>query len=972
MIHVKGAREHNLKNIDVTIPRGKLVVFTGVSGSGKSSLAFDTIYAEGQRRYVESLSAYSRQFLGLMDKPDVDSIDGLSPAISIDQKGTSHNPRSTVGTITEMYDYLRLLYARAGHPHCSQCEREISRQSPQQIADAIIAMGEKAAESGKRLWILSPIVRDRKGEFSHLFGDLSRQGYSIVRVDGVVKNLADDFMLLRTNKHTIDVVVDRLVVQRTVSASLRQRILESVETALRQSSGLVVVSEVRDPSFTMPEYPSDMHDHLFSERFACPACGIALAEIEPRIFSFNSPHGACPTCTGIGTLQEIDPELVFNPNLTLAEGGILPWNRLSSRETWFARLLSTVAQEHGFSVRVPIGTLNREVHALLLSGTGDHVYRILGENRFGRTIHYDTTFEGIIPNLTKRYSQTESAYMRREIERYMSIRTCPSCKGARLKPESLSITVNGSTIAHVSSLPIQEIKGWVDVLEQESSLVLSARERIIARPILREIATRISFLLDVGLDYLTLDRTAATLAGGEMQRIRLASQIGTGLTGVLYVLDEPSIGLHQKDNDRLITTLKKLKDLGNSVIVVEHDKEVMQRADWIIDFGPRAGDHGGTIVFAGPPAALANHRASLTGKYLSGVKVVRPKKLTAGLRYTRQQTDGRQCYLTVKGAGEHNLKGIDVAFPLGKLIAVTGVSGSGKSTLIHDILYRALQQRFGVRKEKPGTHQALTGAEYIDKVIMIDQSPIGRTPRSNPATYTGLFTPVRELFARAQLSRMRGYGPGRFSFNVKGGRCEACEGEGQIKIEMQFLSDVYVTCEVCDGTRYNREALEVTVKDKSIAQILAMPVETALSFFGGIPAIFEKLTVLSEVGLEYIKLGQPAPTLSGGEAQRIKLAAELSRRATGHTLYLLDEPTTGLHFADIERLLSVLRRLTDMGNTVIIIEHNLDVIRNTDWVIDLGPEGGSRGGMIVGQGTPAEIAKNAYSYTGQYLARLVS
>ncbi len=969
-IEIKGAREHNLKNIDVSIPRGKLVVFTGVSGSGKSSLAFDTIYAEGQRRYVESLSAYARQFLGLMDKPDVDSIDGLSPAISIDQKSTSHNPRSTVGTITETYDYLRLLFARVGHPHCSQCGREIARQTPQHIADTVLEMGKGTSGAGTRFWILSPVVRDRRGEFSQLFQDLSRQGHSTVRVDGVVRNLDDDFVLLRTNRHSIDVVVDRLIVGRDAPASLSQRIVESVETALRLSSGLVIVSEIRDSSFTMPEIPTDMHDHLFSERFACPVCSITLAEIEPRIFSFNSPHGACPTCTGIGTLQEVDPELVFNPKLTLAEGGILPWSRLSSTETWSTRLLSTVAQEHGFSMREVIGALSPEIRTLLLSGTGNRIYRVRGENRFGHTVYYDTTFEGVIPNLTRRYKETESDYVRREIGRYMSVHTCADCKGTRLKLESLSITICGESIARVASLPIQGLREWITTLTNESS-ALSARERVIARPILREIATRVSFLLDVGLDYLTLDRTAYTLAGGEMQRIRLASQIGTGLTGVLYVLDEPSIGLHQRDNNRLIRTLEKLKELGNSVIVVEHDKEMMQRADWILDFGPGAGEHGGTIVFAGTPEALTKHHVSLTGKYLSGTKVVKPKKLTAGLRYTHHKSRNTQQFLTIRGAREHNLKDIDVTFPLGKFIAVTGVSGSGKSTLVHDILYRALQQRFGHRKEKPGMYLTLEGGEHIDKAIMIDQSPIGRTPRSNPATYTGLFTPVRELFAHSQLSRMRGYGPGRFSFNVKGGRCEACEGEGQIKIEMQFLADVYVTCEVCNGTRYNREALEVTIKGKSIAEVLSMPVENALSFFAGIPAIYEKLEVLSEVGLGYIRLGQPAPTLSGGEAQRIKLAAELSRRPTGHTLYLLDEPTTGLHFADIERLLSVLRRLTDMGNTVVIIEHNLDVCANVDWIIDLGPEGGDEGGKVVTQGTPREIAKAANSYTGQYLAPML-
>lgn len=970
-IIIKGAREHNLKNIDLEIPKNKLVVLTGISGSGKSSLAFDTLYAEGQRRYVESLSAYARQFLGVMDKPDVDYIEGLSPAISIDQKGVSHNPRSTVGTTTEIYDYLRLLFARVGHPHCPVCGREISRMSVEQMTQVISSSPSLRAEGlsdaqgshskkGKRIMILAPVVKDRKGEYSSLFEDLRKKGFSKVRVDGQVRDLTDDLVLIKTNKHTIDLVVDRLVLDTKVihEQSFSSRLSQSIETALKLGEGSVIVSEVLDASLEFPQNPKKMEDHLYSERFACPVDNIALAEVEPRLFSFNSPHGACPTCHGLGALLEIDPEMVLNPILSIAEGGILPWSKLATHETWFSRLIESVGKEYGFDLSTRLGQLSEKAREILLGGAGEEEFRVEGRNRQGRWTHFKSSFQGLVPYLKQRYEESESDYVKAEIEKYMYKETCPKCHGARLKDEALSITIDGLSIAEVVTQSISEALGWIKALK------LSERESVIASPIVKEIQARVQFLIDVGLDYLTLDRASMTLAGGESQRIRLASQIGSGLSGVLYVLDEPSIGLHQRDNSRLIDTLKKLRDLGNTVIVNEHDAEMMENADLLIEIGPGAGEHGGKIVNVGSPEKIKNSPNSPTGQYLSGKKIV---KVNGELKRPYVNVG----HLRILGASQHNLKNINVDFPLGQFIAITGVSGSGKSTLIHEILYKALAQKIYRSKERPGAHKDLAGSEYIDKVVLVDQSPIGRTPRSNPATYTGAFTFIRDLFSQSPEAKIRGYGPGRFSFNVKGGRCEVCEGEGQLKIGMQFLPDVYVTCEACNGARYNREALEIHFKDKNIADVLDMTVEEALKFFENIPNLKNKLQVLNDVGLGYIKLGQPAPTLSGGEAQRIKLSSELSKRPTGHTMYILDEPTTGLHFADIERLLTILRKLVNFGNTVIIIEHNLDVIKNTDWVIDLGPEGGDQGGKIIAEGTPQNIAKIKSSYTGQYLAKIL-
>ena len=961
-IVIRGAREHNLKNIDVRIPKNKLVVFTGISGSGKSSLAFDTIYAEGQRRYVESLSAYARQFLGVMDKPDVDSIDGLSPAISIDQKSRSHNPRSTVGTVTEIYDYLRLLYARAGHPHCPVCGREIYHQSATQIVGEVNKLGEKTGKRGIRALILSPVVRDRKGEFSQLFLDIKKRGYKYVRVDGKIKPVSDDFVLIKTNKHSIDIVIDRLV----LPATDRMRLTQSVEAALKLGDGNLILGEIGDKSFDIPEIPNNITDHLFSEKFACPVDNISLPEIEPRTFSFNSPHGACVKCTGLGQQLEVDPNLVLNPNLTLAEGGVLPWNKLATGDTWFSKVLEKVAGEVGFSLNTPIKDLSIENKKVILYGI-DKLFRVSGKNRFGRHVSWDSSFEGVIPNLERRYKETDSDYVRKEIEKYMRVSICPQCLGNRLKPEALSITIDGKSISEISSFSIFNFKDWISKLTTNTK-ILNDREKVIAKPILKELILRVQFLLDVGLEYLTVNRTAATLAGGEAQRIRLASQIGSGLSGVLYVLDEPSIGLHQRDNRRLIETLKRLRDLQNTVVVVEHDREIMSEADHIIDFGPGAGEHGGKIISQGTPAQIMKDPASLTGKYLSGKKVIRRERKNGQLQLPDQNSNKS---LIIVGAREHNLKEVEIEFPLGKFVCVTGVSGSGKSTLINDILYNALASHFYRSKEKIGDHDRIMGLELIDKVILIDQSPIGRTPRSNPATYTGVFTIIRELFSKTIDAKVRGYKPGRFSFNVKGGRCEACEGEGQIKIEMQFLPDVYVDCEVCLGRRYNEEALEIHYKGRNIAEVLDMTVEDALKFFENIPQIQQKLVTIFDVGLGYIKLGQPAPTLSGGEAQRVKLATELSRRSTGKTVYILDEPTTGLHFADIERLLEILHRLVEGGNTVIIIEHNLDVIKNADWIIDLGPEGGDGGGKVIAVGTPEELAKIKSSYTGKFLAEIL-
>ncbi|MDD2823125.1 MAG: excinuclease ABC subunit UvrA [Candidatus Daviesbacteria bacterium] len=973
-IVIKGAREHNLKNIDLEIPKGKLVVLTGLSGSGKSSLAFDTLYAEGQRRYVESLSSYARQFLGVMDKPDVDYIEGLSPAISIDQKSASHNPRSTVGTTTEIYDYLRLLYARIGHPHCSNCGMEVSRMSVEQILESVISNQSYDTRQGRRIMILAPVIKDRKGEYSQLFTDLKKKGFSKVRVDGHVKDLSDDFLLIKTNKHTIDAVVDRLVLDkqslRASAEALKNsvkdqntllRLSQSIETALKLGEGFVIVSDVLDASLEFPPNPTKMKDVLYSEKFACPVCNIALSEIEPRTFSFNSPHGACPTCTGLGMLLKIDPDSILNPILTIAEGGVLAWSHLGETETWFSRLIKSVGEEYGFDLNTRLGEFSPESKKVLLYGAGDQQFKVEGKNREGKWTHFNTSFEGLLVNLERRYQETESEYVKREIEKYMVQEVCPECLGARLKKEALSITINNFNISQMTALPITKALEFVEELKAP---LLNNRDLTIANSIVKEIKARLQFLIDVGLDYLTLDRASMTLAGGEAQRIRLASQIGSGLSGVLYVLDEPSIGLHQRDNSRLIETLKRLRDLGNTVVVVEHDAETMENADFLIDFGPGAGEHGGNIVAQGTPEQVKSNPDSLTGKYLSG-----KKKVGVDSSLTRPQVEAGA--LKIVGASEHNLKNIDVRFPLGKFVTVTGVSGSGKSTLVHDILYRSLASKFYHSREKVGKHELIEGTENIDKVVMVDQSPIGRTPRSNPATYTGAFTFIRELFANSPEAKVRGYGPGRFSFNVKGGRCEVCEGEGQLKIEMQFLPDVYVDCESCNGKRYNREALEITFKEKNIAEVLDMTVEEALIFFDKIPQIKNKLVVLNDVGLGYIRLGQPAPTLSGGEAQRIKLSSELSKRQTGSTVYILDEPTTGLHFADIERLLTILRKLVNFGNTVIIIEHNLDVIKNTDWIIDLGPEGGEGGGQIIAQGSPAEIASNKSSITGKYLAGIL-
>jgi len=996
-IVIKGARQHNLKNIDIDIPKNKLVVFTGLSGSGKSSLAFDTIYAEGQRRYVESLSSYARQFLGVMDKPDCDYIEGLSPAISIDQKASSHNPRSTVGTTTEIYDYLRLLFARVGHPHCPKCGREIQHMSIDQIVDAALRLADsimqkdrQTAIRGARFLILSPVVKDRKGEFSNLFTDLRKKGFARARIDGQVRDLDSDFGLIKTNKHSIDALVDRIIVsQDTLKGwnndtasdedkerfqSLRSRLSQSIEQALKLSEGTALVSEIQDDDMSFPQEPKKMVDHLFSERFACPFDNISLPEIEPRSFSFNSPQGACPNCVGLGTELKIDADLVLNPNLSIAEGGILPWNRLSSTETWFSRTINEVAIAKGFSVRVPIGELSEAVLEILLNGTGLETYFVKGENRQGRETGFEAVFEGVMPNLLRRYKETESDYVRTEIEKYMRQELCKVCEGKRLKPEALSVTINKDSIYEVTNKSIKKALEWMQMLSKDQ--VLSARETVIAKGILKEIINRLEFLIDVGLDYLSLNRASATLAGGESQRIRLASQIGSGLTGVLYVLDEPSVGLHQRDNTKLIKTLKRLRDLGNSVIVVEHDEETMEESDYIVDFGPGAGELGGQIIAHGTPEQIKNDKKSITGQYLSGRKIVEIDKnlpietIMDTDRSRRKKVNENVQELKIIGASEHNLKGVDVTIPLSKFVCVTGVSGSGKSTLVHDILYRALAQYFFKSKEKPGAHDAIVGIEALDKVVMIDQSPIGRTPRSNPATYTGAFTYIRELFAKTTEAQVRGYGPGRFSFNVKGGRCEVCQGDGLIKIEMQFLPDVYVSCDACEGKRYNREALEVHYRGKNIFEILNMTVEEALDFFSSIPTLRNKLETLYDVGLGYIRLGQPATQLSGGEAQRIKLASELSKRPTGHTMYILDEPTTGLHFADISRLLSILRRLVSHGNTVLVIEHNLDVIKNSDWLIDLGPEGGDGGGSLVTAGSPQEVAEVKESYTGKYLKKL--
>ncbi len=939
-IGIRGARVHNLKNISVNIPRNKLVVITGLSGSGKSSLAFDTIYAEGQRRYVESLSAYARQFLGLMDKPDVDQISGLSPAISIDQKTTSHNPRSTVGTVTEIYDYIRLLYARIGIPHCPNDGTVVSKQTVNQIIESVLAM-----PADSKIAIISPVIRDKKGEHKGVIELARKSGYVRLRIDGVMMPVeeAEDLALDKKKKHDIDVVIDRLSLGANID---KERLAESLETALELGNGLVLVHD------TVAE-----KDHLYSERFCCPKCGFNIEELEPRNFSFNSPHGACTDCTGLGTKLEVDADLVIpNKKLSIAEGAIRPWSRTSSNQTWMMRILETVAKANGFSVNDPVKDLSKKALDIVLFGSGDKNYDVNDPYASGKVKEFYTEYEGVIPNLARRYRETESDYMRSEIERYMRIFACPTCHGKRLKPEALSVTVQGMDIASLCSLSIKQLR------EAFINFKFNTREQKIAAPVVKEVKERIEFLHNVGLDYLTMDRSAATLSGGEAQRIRLATQIGSALMGVIYILDEPSIGLHQRDNERLIETLKTLRDLGNTVIVVEHDADTIEAADHVIDIGPGAGKHGGEVVAEGTPAEIMKNKKSITGLYMSGKESIDPPK---------QYRKGNGKSIKILGAEEFNLKNVDVEIPLGKLVCITGVSGSGKSTLMIDILAKALSQHFFNAKEYPGKHRELQGLEHLDKVIHIDQSPIGRTPRSNTATYTGVFTYIRDLFTQIPEAKMRGYKAGRFSFNVKGGRCEACQGDGVQRIEMHLLPDVYVKCDECSGKRYNKQALEIHYKGKTIADILDMTVEDALIFFQNIPAIKEKLQTLTDVGLGYVQLGQNATTLSGGEAQRIKLATELSRRATGKTLYILDEPTTGLHFADVKRLLSVLHKLVDKGNSVLIIEHNLDVIKCADWLIDLGPEGGDGGGEIVAVGTPRDVVKVERSYTAKFLRKLL-
>jgi excinuclease ABC subunit A len=930
---VHGAREHNLKDITVRLPRNRLICITGLSGSGKSSLAFDTIYAEGQRRYVESLSAYARQFLQMMEKPDVDSIDGLSPAISIDQKTTSRNPRSTVGTVTEIYDYLRLLYARVGRPHCPVCGRPIAGQSIEAIVDQVLRL-----EEGTKFTVNAPVARDRKGEYRDLLDNLRAEGFTRVKVDGEQRLLEDEIVLDKKFKHTIEVVVDRLVMK----PDLRTRLWQSIETAVQLAEGLVVIDLVDGEPMT------------FSERFACPEHGVSLPELQPRIFSFNSPHGACPRCTGLGAQQEIDPDLLVpDPSLSIAEGALVPWSVGNSG--FYESVIQAIADRWEIDLDKPWQELTREQQDLFLYGTkGERVY-VQYRNRMGRRRSYMLNFEGIVPSLQRRYRETDSSQQRERIEEYMSFRPCPACEGARLKPEVLAVTVGGLNIHEFTKMSVTRS------LEFLAELDLTEVEQLIGARIVKEIRERLTFLDDVGVGYLNLDRASATLSGGEAQRLRLATQIGSQLVGVLYILDEPSIGLHQRDNARLIGTLERLKELGNTVVVVEHDEQMMRSADWLVDMGPGAGEHGGHVVAEGPVAKIERNRASVTGQFLTGAREI---------AVPQRRTDDLGSFW-VRGATQHNLKGIDVEFPVAKFVCVTGVSGSGKSTLVNEIVYKALANRLNKLRVKPGDHLGCEGIECFDKVIEIDQSPIGRTPRSNPATYTDLFTPIRELYSLTPEAKVRGYKPGRFSFNVRGGRCETCKGDGQIKIEMHFLPDVYVPCETCKGARYNRETLEVRFKGKNISEVLDMSVEEALQFFAKIPKLRRKLQTLHDVGLDYIKLGQPATTLSGGEAQRVKLAKELSKVATGRTLYILDEPTTGLHFADIEKLLEVLQRLVDSGNTVLVIEHNLDVIKQADWIVDLGPEGGEAGGEVIAAGTPEQVAEVEGSYTGQFLRQLL-
>ena len=1011
-IVVRGAREHNLKNIDVTIPRDKLVVITGLSGSGKSTLAFDTIFAEGQRRYVESLSAYARQFLGQLNKPDVDAIDGLSPAIAIDQKGNTRNPRSTVGTVTEIYDYLRLLFARIGRPHCPIDGRPLERQTTQQMVDAILALPE-----GNRLLLLAPVVRDKKGEHQKVLDDARKAGFVRVRIDGDVRDLDEEIKLEKYRAHTIEVVVDRLVIrhppenreasvvsspssvasnrssrttdkgQRTTDHPDRIRVTDSVETALKVGGGTLIVQIVGGPATDSTSSgqagSGQAQELIFSQQYACPVHGpISLSALEPRDFSFNSPNGACPTCGGLGVIRELDPDLVMpDRSLTLAEGALAPWSRMSrSQRHYFDDVLASLAEHLGFSMQTPVRDLPADVIGTILYGSNGDImplrYHVRGEERI-----VNGPFEGVIPSLRRRLEEAADEAEKTEIDQYMTPRTCSACGGARLRPEVLGVTVAGQNIAQVAALPVSEGLAWSDGILRMESVAggplpvaieakqpttddgpLTSRERTIATPILKEVRARLAFLVDVGLGYLTLYRAAATLSGGEAQRIRLATQIGAGLMGVLYILDEPSIGLHPRDHGRLLTTIQRLRDIGNSVLIVEHDEDTIRAADWIVDIGPGAGEHGGELIASGPLAKIIATPRSITGQFLSGKRHIPvPKR--------RRKGNGKR--LTINGAREHNLKNIDVALPLGTLICITGVSGSGKSTLVTDTLYARLAQAFYNAKQRPGAHDTIYGIEQLDKVIDIDQSPIGRTPRSNPVTYTKAFDPIRQLFAQVPEARTRGYDASRFSFNVKGGRCEHCNGEGLMQIEMQFLPDLFVPCEVCGGARYNRETLDIRYRGKNIAEVLDMTVEEALAFFERVPAIREKLQTLTDVGLGYVRLGQSAITLSGGEAQRIKLATELARRATGRTLYILDEPTTGLHFADIERLLQVLQRLVDAGNTVLVIEHNLDIIKSADWVVDMGPEGGDEGGQVIAIGTPEQIAQVEASYTGGFLRKML-
>jgi excinuclease ABC subunit A len=969
-IVVRGAREHNLKNIDVTFPRDRLVVITGLSGSGKSSLAFDTIYAEGQRRYVESLSAYARQFLGQMEKPDVDQIDGLSPAISIDQKGASRNPRSTVGTVTEIYDYMRLLFARIGHPHCPKCGREIERQTVSQIVDQVLAMPE-----GTRLLVLGPLIKDRKTEGDRVFEGARKQGFVRVRVDGEQYDLSEAPTLDRYKRHTIEVVVDRFVVRRAdapeewprdelgrpidpetksaVPDPDTSRLADSIETALRLGEGVAVVAPApRD------DEPAGFEERQFSERYSCPYDGTMIDELEPRSFSFNSPHGACPTCTGLGTQLVIDPAMVIpDRSKSIRAGALAPWNKMPTEISWRMKITEAVFASRGWSINTPVKDLPDEAIEFLLYAPKDEKVVVKYRHERGEN-SYVATFEGVVTNLERRFKETESEYIRTELEKFMVQKPCPTCGGKRLRPEVLAVTVVDRNIADVSEFSVTDALDWASDLGRR----ITEREATIGRQVLKEIVARLGFLVDVGLDYLTLNRSSISLSGGEAQRIRLATQIGTTLMGVLYILDEPSIGLHQRDNAKLIATLTRLRDLGNTVLVVEHDEETIRTADWVIDIGPGAGEHGGHVIANGPLEAVLGEPRSITGAFLRGERQV-------AIPAKRRRGNGKK--LVVKGAREHNLRDIDVSFPLGTFIAVTGVSGSGKSTLVDEVLYRALARDLSGSREPVGAHESVDGVQHIDKIIEIDQSPIGRTPRSNPATYVGLFGPIRELFAGTPEARVRGYQPGRFSFNVKGGRCENCKGDGIIKIEMQFLPDVYVPCEVCKGKRYGREALEIHYKGKNIADVLEMTISEALEFFSAVPNVQAKLQTLFDVGLGYVHLGQPATTLSGGEAQRVKLATELSKRATGKTLYLLDEPTTGLHFADVDKLLQVLHRLVESGNTVLVIEHNLDVIKTADWIVDLGPEGGHRGGRVIAEGTPEQVAATKGSATGEYLARVL-